>query len=104
MEVLENKMDNHTLLIVTDKSLSGDTAAEFKIKAVDVMNSGEKNIDIDLSKTEYIDSSGIGKLLFLNKKLANGGGKLSIIKINKTLYEFLDSLAITKVINTVVPD
>ena len=92
-----------TILIVDDKSLSRDTATELKEKALEAIESGFRNLDLDLSRPQYIDSSGIGKLLFLNKKLQSLQGELTISQINKTLYDFLDSLAISKVIKITVP-
>ncbi len=92
-----------TILTVEDKSLSRDTATELKEKALSAIESGSRNLVLDLSVPQYIDSSGIGKLLFLNKKLQTLQGELTIPKINQTLYEFLDSLAISKVIKITAP-
>ena len=92
-----------TILTVEDKSLSRETAAELKEKALSAIESGSRNIVLDLSLPRYIDSSGIGKILFLSKKLQTLQGELTIPKINPTLYEFLDSLAISKVIEITAP-
>ena len=97
MNIDISKKTDNTVLTVNSASLAGDDARDLKSIAIDLIESGEKKIALDLTRPEYIDSSGIGKLLFMNKKLEKTGGEFSIIKINKTLYDFLDSLAITKV-------
>lgn len=97
---IEVQKSGDTLLIkVEDNSLSGEIANEFKATVIKHIDSGVKKIQLDLGNTNFIDSSGIGKLLFINKKLGLVGGVIEIIKITDTLYEFLDSLTITRVIN-----
>ncbi len=97
------KGKDHTLLTVTDGSFKGEGPAELKRMAVEAIELGERKIFIDMKKPEYIDSSGVGKLLFLSKKLDKLNGELAVVKINKTLYSFLESLAITRVINISKP-
>ncbi|MGL1894549.1 MAG: STAS domain-containing protein [Spirochaetaceae bacterium] len=99
MSIDIKKVDNGTLININEATLSGATAIDLKNEAIKLIESGEVNLQLDLSRTDYIDSSGIGKLLFLNKKLKGLGGELSIIKITPILYEFLESLTIDKIIN-----
>lgn len=98
MGIEVKKSDHGTIIKVIDRSLSDETADSLKAEALKIIEDGGKKILLDLSDTSYIDSSGIGKLLFINKKLLSIGGNLEIDKINKTLYSFLESLTITKVI------
>lgn len=96
---LEIEKSGDTVLVkVNENSLSGDVANEFKSEVIKLIDSGVKTIHLDLSGTNFIDSSGIGKLLFINKKLGSTGGVIEITKISPTLYDFLDSLTITQVI------
>ncbi|MBI9102444.1 MAG: STAS domain-containing protein [Spirochaetales bacterium] len=94
---------NRTVITIDALSLTGDAAKEFKEKASDIIDSGELKLCLEFHNTNFLDSSGIGKLLFLNKKLNKLNGEFEIIKINKDLYSFLDSLAITKVIKIAKP-
>lgn len=96
MSVNLEKRSNHCLISVESPFLGGDEAMKLKESALKIIDSGEKNLTLDLRKTEKIDSSGIGKLLFLNKKMKMTGGTFLIININRTLYCFLYSLAITE--------
>lgn len=98
MAIEVKKSDSGVVFKVTDRSLSDEAADTLKSEALKVIEEGHKRILLDLSDTSYIDSSGIGKLLFINKKLSSLGGVLEIDKINRTLLNFLESLTITKVI------
>ncbi len=103
MNIVQEERGSQTILVINSQSLAGDDATELKAKAVELIDLGLKDIALDLSTPEYIDSSGIGKLLFINKKMEKLERKFSIIKINKKLFDFLDSLAIPKVIDIAEP-
>ena len=103
MAIEIRKERNHTIITPDFLSLSGENAQDFKIKIASIIDEGEKSIQIELDKTNYIDSSGVGKLLFLNKKLEKLNGTFEISKISEELYVFLESLAITKVIKIAKP-
>ncbi len=104
MGISVNQTEEFTIITVHTITLAGDDASDLKDKAVELLESGITKLSLDLSKTEYINSSGIGKLLFLNKKLEKAGGKFEIIKIHKKLYSFLESLAITEVMTVAKPE
>jgi len=58
---------------------------------------GEKKFLIDFAQTGYIDSSGLGVLVSLSKKIREQGGELRLANLNddlKTLFELtkLDTL------------
>ena len=103
MAISVKESQGRVLIEVDDLSLAKEKATELKTLALEAIKNGVRFLDIDLSRTEYIDSSGIGKLLFLNKKLKGTGGHLIIPRISPKLYEFLDSLAITRVIEITAP-
>ncbi|MBN2617394.1 MAG: STAS domain-containing protein [Spirochaetales bacterium] len=101
MFVNVKKGKSGSIISVDDTELTGETVDELKEEAVRLIDQGEKNIILDLSKTEYIDSSGIGKLLFINKKLISFGGKMEIINITDSLFNFFETLALDKVIKII---
>ncbi len=57
-----------------------------KQEFLEIINSGEKKIVIDLSETEMIDSSGIGLLISIRNSLSNnGGGEIELINMSDDL-------------------
>jgi len=70
---------------------------ELKQKMLDELEKGAKKFLIDFAKTGYIDSSGLGVLVSLSKKIREQGGELRLANLNddlKTLFELtkLDTL------------
>ena len=70
---------------------------ELKQKVLDELEKGEKKFLIDFSQTGYIDSSGLGVLVSLSKKIREQGGELRLANLNddlQTLFELtkLDTL------------
>ena len=62
--------------------------ASLKQEFLEIINSGEKKISIDLSETEMIDSSGIGLLISIRNSLANnGGGEIELIHLSDDLRQ-----------------
>ena len=70
---------------------------ELKQKVLDALEEGSRKFIIDFSKTGYIDSSGLGVLVSLSKKIREQGGELRLAGLNadlQTLFELtkLDTL------------
>jgi anti-sigma B factor antagonist len=70
---------------------------ELKQKVLDELEKGERKFLVDFSLTGYIDSSGLGVLVSLSKKIREQGGELRLANLNddlKTLFELtkLDTL------------
>lgn len=70
---------------------------ELKQKVLDELESGERKFLIDFANTGYIDSSGLGVLVSLSKKIREQSGELRLANLNedlRTLFELtkLDTL------------
>ncbi|MDQ6611191.1 MAG: STAS domain-containing protein [Gemmatimonadota bacterium] len=70
---------------------------EFKQLVLDEIGRGANRVLVDFSETGYVDSSGLGALVSLNKRLRETGGSLRLAALNedlRTLFELtrLDTL------------
>ena len=70
---------------------------EFKDTVLGSLEGGERKFLVDFSDTGYIDSSGLGVLVSLSKKIRDEGGDLRLAGLNedlRTLFELtkLDTL------------
>ena len=70
-----------------------------KEQVLDQLERGDRKFIVDFSKTDYIDSSGLGVLVTLSKKIREQGGQLSLVSLSedlRTLFELtkLDTLFI----------
>ncbi len=70
---------------------------ELKQKVLEQLDAGVRKVLVDFSRTGYIDSSGLGVLVSLAKKIRDTGGDLRLANLNEdlqTLFELtkLDTL------------
>ena len=70
---------------------------KLKEKVLEQLENGARKFVIDFSNTGYIDSSGLGVLVSLSKKIREQGGELRLADLNedlRTLFELtkLDTL------------
>jgi len=85
------------VVVEVDGQLIVGNRQELKQKVLDALEEGDRKFLIDFSKTGYIDSSGLGVLVSLSKKIRDEGGDLRLAGLNddlKTLFELtkLDTL------------
>jgi len=89
--------ENDVLIVDVDGQLIVGNRQELKQKVLDELESGERKFLIDFSSTGYIDSSGLGVLVSLSKKIREQDGELRLANLNedlRTLFELtkLDTL------------
>ncbi len=70
---------------------------ELKQRVIEQLEHGDRKFVVDFSRTGYIDSSGLGVLVSLSKKIREQGGDLRLANLNedlRTLFELtkLDTL------------
>jgi anti-anti-sigma factor len=67
-----------------------------------------KAVDLDLSETSFLSSSGIGLLVWLRNEVAHGGGTVRIVSIRKRVLAGLKYAHLERVLQTtaatVLPD
>lgn len=85
------------VVVGVDGQLIVGNRHELKQKVLDALEQGDAKFVIDFSNTGYIDSSGLGVLVSLAKKVRDAGGDLKLAGLNedlRTLFELtkLDSL------------
>jgi anti-sigma B factor antagonist len=90
------KHDDISVVEVEGQLIVGNRQ-ELKQKVLDELEGGGRKFLVDFAKTGYIDSSGLGVLVSLSKKIREQGGELRLANLNddlKTLFELtkLDTL------------
>ncbi|MDT8342404.1 MAG: STAS domain-containing protein [Longimicrobiales bacterium] len=90
------KQDGVTLVDVDGQLIVGNRQ-ELKQKVLGELDGGERRFVINFQQTGYIDSSGLGVLVSLSKKIRELGGELRLCGLNedlRTLFELtkLDTL------------
>jgi anti-sigma B factor antagonist len=91
-----NREGDVTVVDVEGQLIVGNRQ-ELKQKVLEELEGGERTFVIDFENTGYIDSSGLGVLVSLSKKIREQGGELRLAGLNedlRTLFELtkLDTL------------
>jgi anti-sigma B factor antagonist len=86
-----------TIVVGVEGQLVVANRQELKQTVVEELERGERKFLIDFSQTGYIDSSGLGVLVSLLKRIREQNGELRLANLNddlKTLFELtkLDTL------------
>jgi anti-sigma B factor antagonist len=85
------------LVVAVEGQLVVGNRQEFKQGVLDEVEQGARRVIVDFEQTGYIDSSGLGALVSLGKRLRELGGELRLASLNedlRTLFELtrLDTL------------
>jgi anti-sigma B factor antagonist len=85
------------VVVAVDGQLIVGNRQDLKQKVLDALEKGGRKFVIDFTRTGYIDSSGLGVLVSLSKKIRELGGDLRLAGLNEdlqTLFELtkLDTL------------
>jgi len=85
------------VVVAVDGQLIVGNRQDLKQKVLDALEKGGRKFVIDFTRTGYIDSSGLGVLVSLSKKIRELGGELRLAGLNEdlqTLFELtkLDTL------------
>jgi anti-sigma B factor antagonist len=75
-------------------------AANFRDTLVERVDQGRRNIVLDLSQVGFMDSSGLGALVFVLKHLAHKGGRLHICGVTPGVMAVLKLTRMDRVLKT----
>jgi anti-sigma B factor antagonist len=94
---LEQRMAGNVAIISIDGDITlnkgGDVLLKDKVQSL--IQQGNKNIVIDLSRVAYVDSAGLGQLVQAYATTKNKGGALKLVNVTKKLK---DLLVVTKLL------
>jgi len=83
------KKDNHTVIQVLAKKLDTSIAPSFKSELVMIAGNGENNMIMDLSNTEYCDSSGLSSILVANRLCKNAKGQFILTGLQNAVERLI---------------
>jgi len=80
MELKTVDAEDYTFIAI-EGDIEMTTMKSLKDRLIGITNSSDKNIAIDFSKVEYLDSSGLGVLLTISKIVKNKGKKIKLVNV-----------------------
>lgn len=90
MNIKTELMEGTTVLFVREDRLDANNSEEFKLELRQAIESGAKNLIVDLKEVLFIDSSGLGALVsgYKNASAIHGSCKLSSLQSQvKSMFE-----------------
>lgn len=80
---IEIRKENSTVLVKPlEKSIEAGNSRDFKNRITDLIDEGTASIVLNLSRVEFMDSSGLGSLISILKLLSTMNGKIVICEAN----------------------
>ena len=98
MELAVIQVDGVAVVEVPCEFLDAGNYNEF-ITEINVLLDGYSQLVLDFNRVRFIDSSGIGTLLFAQRKLASIGGTLGVCNIRENLQEDLQRLQLHRLVD-----
>jgi len=93
------KDEDSQINVIVNGDIEMMTIKSFKDKLFDIGQNTDKDIEIDLSSVDYIDSSGVGVLISLLKLQKKKGKKLIINKVSSKVLNVLKLSSLSDVFN-----
>lgn len=93
MKAAVRKIGPVSVLDLVGKITIGEGDVILREKVTEMLNTGEKNVLLNLEKVSYMDSAGIGELVACYKRSKEKGGT---VKLLRPSGKVLDLLQLTK--------
>jgi len=77
-------------VVTVDGQLIVANRQELKQVVSDALDGGDRKFLLDFGSTAYIDSSGLGALVSINKKVREAGGELRLSGLNEDLRSLFE--------------
>ncbi len=87
MKYQVDKKDNIVIFSLHNTTLDSLIAAKFKAEILNIAKDDIDGIVIDLSNVAYIDSSGIGAMLFTHRQSKENNFPVIIVGIQNTVFK-----------------
>jgi len=89
LEIQQREREGITVLELNGRITVGPEASALREKAAQLMTEGKKNIVLELSKVDFIDSTGLGALVICATSLRKNGGNVKLVNLNRRNIELL---------------
>jgi anti-sigma B factor antagonist len=93
----DQEIDSGTHVIELGGEVDLYTAPEFKERMVELIESGKKQIVVDLSQATFIDSTTLGVLVGGVKRLRPAGGSLALVCTDQNITKIFEITGLDRV-------
>ncbi len=96
MKTETNQLENGYLLVKIIGEVDVYTSIDLKKELNKLVEADKKKLIIDLTKVNYMDSSGLGVLVALLKEVKKNGGELKLVNLPVSVKKIFDLTRLTK--------
>lgn len=96
-QISDEEIDGQTHVIELGGEVDLYTAPEFKERMVQLIESGKKQVIVDLSKATFIDSTTLGVLVGGVKRLRPAGGSLALVCTDQNIRKIFEITGLDRV-------
>ncbi|MBI1387904.1 MAG: anti-sigma factor antagonist [bacterium] len=96
MVVSIEEQNGVTVIELTIDELDADTVAEFNQRAEACLAASDRLI-LDMNRLKFIDSSGLGAVLSVKRKLDARQGKMALCRLSAPVREIMDLVRLSSV-------
>jgi anti-sigma B factor antagonist len=89
--------DSDLLQISSIPELSGNRSAAFREYVIRAMGPAHRIVEIDLSTTGFVDSTGLGALVALNRFISAQGRVLRLLNPSRMCRQLLDLTRLSRI-------
>ena len=95
--VMETKLMNEHMQVVLSGSIYVEEAKEVREVLSSIIDQGQTSLLINLAQVEYIDSTGLGMLVSIQKRAVMRGGSVRLQGLNGLVKELFELTRLTTV-------
>jgi len=77
IDITTKKYDDYVLVSI-EENINVSNAGSLKSKLLNIVKKKTDNVLLDLTKIKYIDSTGIGIIIYIKKELETAGKKFAV--------------------------
>lgn len=89
LEINQREREGITVLDLAGRITVGPEASALREKVAALATEGKRNLVLDLSRVEFIDSTGLGALVMCATSLRKSGGNVKLVNLNRRNIELL---------------
>lgn len=89
--------DAQLKIVVRGRRLDAATARDFKLECEAAWQAGVAAVEIDLGQVEFVDSSGVGALLSVYKKLPAQSAGVKLVRVKPAVQSVIELLRLHRI-------
>lgn len=97
MNFKHEERDDFDIISIKGKIMGGDDFAELDEKFYALIGRGRKKVIIDLSGCDWMNSTGLGRLIHHSTTFKNSGGELKLANLTDRIEQIITITRLTEV-------